>query len=91
MYTFASIHLCNTYKIIMLKCPCLQAYCIYMYHVLYVIYFQAYEKGIALFKWPMVYDIWNKYLTKFIERYVSMHCIFKKLWLLTQIQWIVID
>jgi len=31
--------------------------------------FQAYEKGIALFKWPNVYDIWNTYLTKFIDRY----------------------
>ena len=33
---------------------------------------QAYEKGISLFKWPNVYDIWNTYLTKFIERYVSL-------------------
>ncbi len=32
---------------------------------------QAYEKGIALFRWPNVYDIWNTYLTKFIDRYVS--------------------
>ena len=31
--------------------------------------FKAYEKGIALFKWPNVYDIWNTYLTKFIGRY----------------------
>lgn len=31
--------------------------------------FKAYEKGIALFKWPNVYDIWNTYLTKFINRY----------------------
>ncbi|XP_077986681.1 pre-mRNA-splicing factor SYF1-like [Glandiceps talaboti] len=31
--------------------------------------FKAYERGIALFKWPNVYDIWNTYLTKFIERY----------------------
>ncbi|CAH1785851.1 unnamed protein product [Owenia fusiformis] len=31
--------------------------------------FRAYEKGIALFKWPNVYDIWNQYLSKFIERY----------------------
>lgn len=34
-----------------------------------LIYFQAYEKGIALFKWPNVYDIWNTYLTKFLKRY----------------------
>jgi pre-mRNA-splicing factor SYF1 len=31
--------------------------------------FRAYEKGIALFKWPNVYDIWNIYLTKFLSRY----------------------
>ncbi|EAA43279.4 AGAP012369-PA, partial [Anopheles gambiae str. PEST] len=31
--------------------------------------FKAYEKGIALFKWPNVYDIWNTYLTKFLSRY----------------------
>lgn len=31
--------------------------------------FKAYEKGIALFKWPNVYDIWNTYLDKFITRY----------------------
>ena len=34
--------------------------------------FKAYEKGISLFKWPNVYDIWNTYLAKFIERYVSI-------------------
>ena len=33
---------------------------------------QAYERGVALFKWPHVYDIWNTYLTKFINRYVSL-------------------
>lgn len=31
--------------------------------------FKVYEKGIALFKWPNVYDIWLKYLTQFINRY----------------------
>uniref|UniRef100_A0A914D5Y1 BUB1 N-terminal domain-containing protein n=1 Tax=Acrobeloides nanus TaxID=290746 RepID=A0A914D5Y1_9BILA len=31
--------------------------------------FKAYEKGISLFRWPLVYDIWNVYLTKFINRY----------------------
>ncbi|VDO92828.1 unnamed protein product [Soboliphyme baturini] len=31
--------------------------------------FRAYEKGIALFKWPNVYEIWNNYLIKFMERY----------------------
>ena len=33
--------------------------------------FQAYEKGIALFRWPNVFDLWNTYLSKFIDRYVS--------------------
>ena len=33
--------------------------------------FKAYERGVALFKWPHVYDIWNTYLTKFIKRYVG--------------------
>ncbi|XP_053232251.1 pre-mRNA-splicing factor SYF1 [Podarcis raffonei] len=31
--------------------------------------FKAYERGISLFKWPNVYDIWNTYLTKFTDRY----------------------
>ena len=31
--------------------------------------FRAYEKGIDLFRFPLVYDIWNMYLTKFLERY----------------------
>ncbi|VDN59227.1 unnamed protein product [Dracunculus medinensis] len=31
--------------------------------------FKAYEKGIALFKWPIVGEIWSLYLVKFIKRY----------------------
>jgi hypothetical protein len=31
--------------------------------------FKTYERGIALFKWPNVYDIWNTYLMKFVHRY----------------------
>src|SRR5690348_16795659 len=31
--------------------------------------FKAYEKGISLFRWPHVYDLWNTYLTKFLDRY----------------------
>lgn len=31
--------------------------------------FKAYEKGIDLFKFPLVYDIWDTYLTKFLQRY----------------------
>jgi pre-mRNA-splicing factor SYF1 len=33
--------------------------------------FKKFERGIGLFSWPMVYDIWNVYLFKFIKRYVS--------------------
>ncbi|EDQ86376.1 uncharacterized protein MONBRDRAFT_28344 [Monosiga brevicollis MX1] len=33
--------------------------------------FTAYERGVALFKWPIVFEIWNTYLAKFIKRYVS--------------------
>jgi len=31
--------------------------------------FKAYEKGISLFKWPNVFDIWNTYLSEFLARY----------------------
>ena len=31
--------------------------------------FKVYERGVSMFKWPQVYDIWNTYLTKFITRY----------------------
>merc|ERR1719266_2761375 len=31
--------------------------------------FKAYEKGVSLFKWPNVFDIWNTYLTEFLDRY----------------------
>ncbi|XP_045482989.1 pre-mRNA-splicing factor syf1 homolog [Harmonia axyridis] len=31
--------------------------------------FRTYEKGVSLFKWPNVYDIWNTYLMKFLKRY----------------------
>lgn len=31
--------------------------------------YKAYEKGISLFKWPHVFDLWNTYLSKFLERY----------------------
>lgn len=31
--------------------------------------FQAYEKGVALFKHPHSKDIWAAYLTKFVVRY----------------------
>ncbi|XP_069737661.1 pre-mRNA-splicing factor SYF1 isoform X1 [Phaenicophaeus curvirostris] len=31
--------------------------------------FKAYERGIALFRWPNVADIWHTYLSKFVGRY----------------------
>merc|ERR1712137_67506 len=31
--------------------------------------FKAYERGVALFKWPHVFDIWQTYLVKFLGRY----------------------
>ncbi|VDD85968.1 unnamed protein product [Enterobius vermicularis] len=31
--------------------------------------FAAYEKGIALFKWPIVNEIWHAYLVSFLKRY----------------------
>ncbi len=31
--------------------------------------FQVYERGIALFKWPHVSDIWQAYLSQFVDRY----------------------
>ena len=34
--------------------------------------FKAYEREIALFKWPNVFDIWNTYLTKFWKRFESV-------------------
>lgn len=30
---------------------------------------QAYERGIALFRWPHVGDLWLTYLSKFVARY----------------------
>uniref|UniRef100_A0A8C3C3X8 Suppressor of forked domain-containing protein n=1 Tax=Cairina moschata TaxID=8855 RepID=A0A8C3C3X8_CAIMO len=31
--------------------------------------FKAYERGIALFRWPNVAAVWHSYLTKFVARY----------------------
>ena len=30
---------------------------------------QAYERGVALFRWPNVADVWHTYLSKFVGRY----------------------
>ncbi|XP_064355470.1 pre-mRNA-splicing factor SYF1 [Dromaius novaehollandiae] len=31
--------------------------------------FKAYERGVALFRWPNVADVWHTYLSKFVARY----------------------
>ena len=31
--------------------------------------FKIYERGIGMFKWPLVYDLWTTYLSKFVTRY----------------------
>ncbi|CAJ0575897.1 unnamed protein product, partial [Mesorhabditis spiculigera] len=31
--------------------------------------FQVYSRAVSMFRWPMVYDIWNLYLSKFTSRY----------------------
>ena len=31
--------------------------------------FRVYERGVALFKYPHVRDIWSAYLAQFVERY----------------------
>ena len=31
--------------------------------------FKVYERGLALFKWPHVRDLWQTYLSQFVQRY----------------------
>lgn len=38
-------------------------------HEYWELAFKAYERGIALFKWPNVFDIWNRYVVTFVKRY----------------------
>lgn len=33
--------------------------------------FQVYERGVDLFTYPIAFEIWNTYLSKFMKRYVS--------------------
>lgn len=35
--------------------------------------FSVYQKGVAMFRWPIVYDIWLSYISRFVERYESRH------------------
>jgi hypothetical protein len=34
--------------------------------------YKVYERGIDLFGYPIAFELWNIYLVKFIERYVSI-------------------
>jgi pre-mRNA-splicing factor SYF1 len=33
--------------------------------------FKVYERGVELFNFPISFEIWNIYLSKFVKRYVS--------------------
>jgi len=33
----------------------------------------VYERGVDLFTFPIAFEIWNAYLSKFIKRYVRPH------------------
>lgn len=33
--------------------------------------FKIYERGVDLFTFPVAFEIWNVYLSKFVKRYVS--------------------
>jgi pre-mRNA-splicing factor SYF1 len=35
--------------------------------------FKIYEQGVDLLPYPIAFEIWNAYLSKFIKRYVSFH------------------
>ncbi len=34
-------------------------------------FYQVYERGVELFTFPISFEIWNIYLSKFVKRYVS--------------------
>jgi hypothetical protein len=36
--------------------------------------FQVYERGVELFTFPVSFEIWNIYLSKFVKRYVNHFC-----------------
>ncbi|KAL2315466.1 Pre-mRNA-splicing factor cwf3 [Schizosaccharomyces pombe] len=35
--------------------------------------FKIYERGVALFSYPVAFELWNLYLTKFVKRYQGTH------------------
>jgi pre-mRNA-splicing factor SYF1 len=47
------------------RCPVLIWKCTKM------VCFQVYERGAELFTFPISFEIWNIYLSKFVKRYVS--------------------
>lgn len=34
--------------------------------------FKVYERGVELFTYPVAFELWNIYLSKFVKRYVSL-------------------
>lgn len=40
--------------------------------------YKVYERGIDLFGYPIAFELWNTYLLKFMERYVS--CLLASVW-----------
>lgn len=34
--------------------------------------FKVYERGVELFTYPVAFELWNIYLSKFVKRYVSV-------------------
>ena len=38
---------------------------------------QVYERGVDVFKFPVAFEIWNTYLTKFVKRYVRVVCVWR--------------
>jgi pre-mRNA-splicing factor SYF1 len=35
-------------------------------------FMQVYERGVELFTFPVAFELWNIYLSKFVKRYVSL-------------------
>ncbi len=35
-----------------------------------------YERGVELFTFPVSFELWNIYLSKFVKRYVSTRCLY---------------
>ncbi len=59
--TYICTHTCNTTTLITISLP--------QEHKHWEDSFRVYERGISLFKYPHVEDIWAAYLKQFVERY----------------------